>query len=109
MKRSKIVLTIALLNAICFTAYTQELTQVVRGQVVDAESQTPLAFASIAVITTDPALGIITDDKGYFRLEEVPIGRHDIKVSFVGYATQIIPELMVSTGKEIVLSIKMTM
>ena len=107
MKRSKIVLTIALLNAICFTAYTQELTQVVRGQVVDAESQTPLAFTSIAVITTDPALGIITDDKGYFRLEEVPIGRHDIKVSFVGYATQIIPELMVSTGKEIVLSIKM--
>ncbi len=85
----------------------QELTQVVRGQVVDAESQAPLAFASIVVITTDPALGIMTNDKGYFRLEEVPIGRHDIKVSFVGYETQMIPELMVSTGKEIVLSIKM--
>ncbi len=85
----------------------QKLSQVVRGQVVDAESQTPLAFASVAVTTIDPVLGVITDDQGYFRLEEVPIGRHDLQVSFVGYETQMIPELMVSTGKEIVLNIKM--
>ena len=85
----------------------QELTQVIRGQVVDAESQTPLAFASVAVITADPATGVITDDKGYFRLEKVPVGRHDIQISYVGYKTQMIPELMVSTGKEIVLRIEM--
>ena len=79
----------------------------VRGQVIDIESQTPLAFASIAVITTDPVLGTITDDNGHFRLENVPVGRHDIKVSYMGYENQVIPELMVSTGKELVLTIKM--
>ena len=107
MRIPEFILVVALLNAICYSADAQELTQVVRGQVIDIESQTPLAFATITVITTDPALGVIADDNGYFRLEKVPIGRHDIKVNYVGYETQMIPELMVSTGKEIVLSIKM--
>ncbi len=107
MKIPETVLGIALLYAICFSANTQELTQVIRGQVIDIESQTPLAFATIAIITTEPLLGAITDEDGNFRLEKVPIGRHDIKVSFVGYETQIIPELMLSTGKETVLTVKM--
>jgi hypothetical protein len=107
MRIAVLLVVIALLNAICHTANAQQLTQVIRGQVIDIESQTPLAFASISVITTDPLLGTITDDKGYFRLEKVPIGRHDIKATYVGYETKMIPELMVSTGKEMVLTIKM--
>jgi len=107
MRFSKIILGIALISAIFFTASAQELTQVIRGQVIDIESQSPLAFASIAVITTDPVLGAVADENGYFRLENVPIGRHDIKVTYVGYESQMIPELMVSTGKEMVLTIKM--
>jgi len=107
MRIPRIILGIALLNAIGQTANTQELTQVIRGQVIDIESQIPLAFTTIAVTTTDPILGTITDDNGNFRFEKVPVGRHDIKVSYMGYETQIIPELMVSTGKEMVLTIKM--
>jgi hypothetical protein len=107
MRIPKIILGIALLYAICYTANAQELTQMIRGQIIDIESQTPLAFASIMVITTDSLLGSISDDNGYFRLEKVPIGRHDIKVAYMGYETQVIPELMVSTGKEMVLTIKM--
>ena len=89
---------------ISFTTDTQDLTQVIPGQVVDAESQYPLPFATITVITSDPALWVISDDKAYFSLEKVPIGRHNIKISYIGYETQMIPELMVSTGKEIVLT-----
>ena len=107
MKIPRIILGIALLNAVCNTANSQVLTQVIRGQVIDMESQTPLAFASIAATTTDPVMGTISDAKGYFRLENVPVGRHNIKVTFVGYESQVIPELMVSTGKELVLTIKM--
>jgi hypothetical protein len=107
MRIPKIITGITLFYVICYTANAQELTQVVRGQVIDIESQAPLAFASIAVITTDPVLGTITDDNGHFRLENVPVGRHDIKVSYMGYENQVIPELMVSTGKELVLTIKM--
>jgi hypothetical protein len=107
MRITKIIQGIALLYTIYNTAIAQELTQVIRGRVVDIESQAPLAFATVSVITTDSLLGTMTDNKGNFRFEKVPVGRHDIKVSYMGYETQIIPELMVSTGKEIVLTIKM--
>jgi hypothetical protein len=107
MKTRKIVMGIVMSCAISIASNAQELTQVIRGQVIDIESQTSLPFATIAIITTDPILGAITDDKGNFRFEKVPIGRHNIKISYVGYETQIIPELIVSTGKEIVLNIEM--
>ena len=83
------------------------LSQVIRGRVVDSETLLPLSFASVAILTTRPMMGGMTDQDGYFRIEDVPIGRHDIQVSYVGYETQIIPELMVTTGKEIVLQFKM--
>jgi hypothetical protein len=107
MKTSGIILILAALYAICIPVNAQELTHVIRGQVMDIESQAPLAFASVAVITAHPVIGTITDDNGYFRLEKVPIGRHDIQVTFVGYEDQVIPEQMVSTGKELVLTIMM--
>ncbi|MFC2113049.1 carboxypeptidase-like regulatory domain-containing protein [Bacteroidota bacterium] len=107
MRIRNIILGLALLNAICYTATAQELTQVVRGQVIDIESQSPLAFATITVITSDSLWGTIADDNGNFRFKKVPIGRYDIKVSYMGYETQVIPELLVSTGKETVLTIKM--
>ncbi|MFC2114787.1 carboxypeptidase-like regulatory domain-containing protein, partial [Bacteroidota bacterium] len=97
----------AFLIGACITLNAQDLTQVVRGQVVDVESQIPLAYATVAVMTTEPLMGTITDEKGNFRLEHVPVGRQNIKVSYVGYETQLIPELMVSSGKEVVLNIKM--
>lgn len=107
MRIPRIILGIILLNVIWHTGYAQDLTQVIRGQVIDIESQNPLSFATIAVLTTDPILGVISDEKGYFRIEKVPIGRHDIQISFLGYETQMISELMISTGKETVLSVKM--
>jgi hypothetical protein len=107
MRMPIIIQGIALLCATCYITNAQELTQVVRGQVVDDESQAPLAFAAVTVTTKDSLLGTITDDNGIFRFEKMPVGRHDIRVSYMGYETQIIPELMVSTGKETVLTIKM--
>ncbi|MFC2116653.1 carboxypeptidase-like regulatory domain-containing protein [Bacteroidota bacterium] len=107
MRIPNVILGIALLNAICYKANAQELTQVIRGQVIDIESQSPLSFATITVITSDSLLGTIADDNGNFRFKKVPIGRYDIKVSYMGYETQVIPELLVSTGKETVLTIKM--
>ena len=79
MRILKMILGIALLNAIFYAADAQELTQIIRGQVIDIESQTPLAFATITVITTDSLLGTISDDNGNFRFEKVPVGRHDFE------------------------------
>ncbi len=101
-------LSVFILLFVCLSSlYAQELTQVVRGQVVDNESEVPVPFASIAVLTVNPVIGTFTDEKGYFHIENVPVGRHNLQVSIIGYETQLISELMVTTGKEIVLTVKL--
>lgn len=94
-----------ILLAITITAntFSQDITQVVRGKVVDEESQMPLPFATIVILTLDPVMGTMSDDKGRFRLDEVPVGRHNIQVSFMGYESKVIPELLITSGKEFVL------
>lgn len=86
---------------------TAALTQDIRGRIVDAETGSPLPFATISIQTVEPIIGATSDEDGLFRIENVPIGRHNIRASFVGYETQIIPEILVTTGKEIVLDIKL--
>jgi hypothetical protein len=105
MKITKIISVTTITFLLSFPAFSQELTQVIRGKIVDAESQAPLSFATIALITTKPPLGAISDEKGNFRLENVPVGRHNLQISYMGYETKIIPELMVTSGKELVLNI----
>lgn len=104
--KSRIIL-IGLTFTILFhgTLSGQEFTQVIRGKVVDAESQAPVPFATITIPTLDPPMGTTTDEHGIFRLDQVPVGRHNLQVSFVGFETRVIPELMVSSGKETVLHI----
>ena len=87
------------------TTFSQDITQVVRGKVVDEESQMPLPFTTIVVLTLDPVMGTTSDDKGYFRLDRVPVGRHNIQVSFMGYESKVLPELLITSGKEFVLEI----
>jgi hypothetical protein len=100
-------INLLLLSLLLFTVVNaQELTQIVPGQVVDAESQSPVAFASFAVITTNPPMGSTTDEDGYFRIENVPVGRHNFQVTCTSNETQLISEIQVSSGKEIVLTIK---
>jgi hypothetical protein len=56
----------------------------------------------------EPVKGSSTDEKGNFRIEEVPIGRKSLKVSHVGYETIILPELLIGTGKENIITVQLT-
>jgi len=75
--------------------------------VVDAVTRQPLPFANVAVLTTDPMLGATADGQGNFRIAQVPVGRHNLRVSFVGYEARVIPELLVGTGKEVILEVSL--
>jgi hypothetical protein len=87
--------------------YAQTPTQVVRGKVIDAEAKTPLPGANVVILDTDPLMGAITNSNGIFSIEKVKVGRRTVKVSYVGYKTAVVPEIMVSSGKETVLNIEM--
>jgi hypothetical protein len=81
--------------------------QVIKGTIIDQESQVPLPGAVVLVETVNPQIGASTDMNGNFRLANVPIGRHTLRVSFLGYEPYLIKELLVSSGKEIVLTIEL--
>lgn len=60
----------------------------VRGTVRSAETGAPLVSASVAVIGT--TLGTLTDATGSFQVT-VPPGASDLRISVIGYQTQVVP------------------
>ena len=60
-------------------------TQTIRGIVVDQESKTPLFSANVMILEAGPITGVISDEKGFFTIEEVPVGRYSLMISHIGY------------------------
>jgi hypothetical protein len=87
--------------------HAQTLTQTIRGTVTDKDSRVTLPGVNIVVLNTDPLLGAGTDMDGNFRITGVPVGFQTLKVSFVGYEEQMLPNVLVGAGKEVVLNIEL--
>jgi hypothetical protein len=51
----------------------QTITQTIRGTVVEATTETPVAGASVVIVDSKPLTGTTSNEKGQFRLEKVPI------------------------------------
>ena len=90
----------------CLPLFAQQ-TQTIRGQVIDMDAEVPLIGATIEVQTVDPLLGTITDENGQFELNNVPIGRHQLQVNYLGYEPRTMPNVMVTSGKEVILNFSM--
>lgn len=103
MTRLALIALLSLLVMVTLNA--QNFTQTVRGKVVDKISQTELPGATIIIIGSDPLVGTTTDYDGNFRLTQVPIGNISLRISFVGYKELVLPNIIVNTGKEVVLHI----
>ncbi|HZY81822.1 MAG TPA: TonB-dependent receptor [Cyclobacteriaceae bacterium] len=86
-------------------AATAQLTQTIRGTVVDKISKTPLPGATVVLVNSDPLIGSTTDSDGNFKLSKVPVGNHNIRISFIGYKELSLPNIVVNSGKEVVLNI----
>lgn len=85
----------------------QQLTQTVKGTITDIDTKTPLAGASIVLSGSDPIIATISDGDGQFKLEKVPIGRQSFIISFIGFEQVTLTEILVSTGREVVLNVEM--
>ncbi|MBS1618783.1 MAG: TonB-dependent receptor [Bacteroidetes bacterium] len=106
--RLAILLYLVLLSSGLTVAQTNTITQIVRGTVMDRESNTPLVGVNVAVHVGDKLIGgSATDDKGYFRIENVPVGRVNVSASYIGYDKVTMPNMPVTAAKEVVLRIEM--
>ena len=90
-----------------FAASAQEITQNIKGVIFDQDSKSPLIGATVMVVGSDPILGNITDVDGSFKIVDVPIGRVTLAITYIGYEDKVIPNLLVSSSKELYLDVAM--
>lgn len=73
----------------CLTAtrliYSQG-TGSVSGRVIDKGTGEPLIGANVIVVNT--SLGAATDYDGKFTIHHIPVGKHILQISYIGYETQ---------------------
>jgi hypothetical protein len=89
------------------SAHAQTLSQKISGFVTDAESKTPLISATVVVVNHNE-LSSFTDENGRFVIQNVPVGRQTLQVSLMGYETKTLSEVLVTSGKELMLNISLT-
>lgn len=78
----------------------------VRGTVVDAFNGSPIAGATVLLTGAKP-IATITDDKGEFRFRAPEAGRFSFVASLVGYNSQSFSNVMLSSGKETILTFQL--
>ncbi|MBR0389506.1 MAG: carboxypeptidase-like regulatory domain-containing protein, partial [Prevotella sp.] len=110
-------------------AQTNQAVQTVRGQVCDVASGEPMIGVTVTVenersseirqarldgrvVTFEgeangSTLATVSDVDGNFEIKNVPVGRHSVRASFIGYEPVLLKEQMVTSGKELVLNLRM--
>jgi outer membrane receptor protein involved in Fe transport len=66
----------------------------IKGTVVDSASAAPLDFVTVGVRESGKAdllKGTVTKDNGSFEFKDLPLKKFEIVISYVGYATKILP------------------
>ncbi|MCF2487986.1 TonB-dependent receptor [Dyadobacter sp. CY347] len=86
-------------------AFAQNINSTIRGTVRDFDTRSPLVGATVSL--SSPQTGTITDSEGAFRFDNLPTGRYQLSVSYVGYETVRIPELLLESGRENVQQVRL--
>lgn len=85
-----------------------QLKQTVRGVVTDKISAVGLPGVIVRMKNdSTKKFATTTDEKGNFKLEGVPVGRRSFLVSFIGYNTYPLNDIIVTSGKEVFLNIEL--
>ena len=110
---SMIMKMLSLLLVVIFAAESAKAvapqpTQTIRGIVIDNDLRTAIPGATIQVLDSEPSLGCISDANGEFKIPNVEVGRHSLKISSIGYETNTMPDILIISGKEMYLEIKLS-
>lgn len=84
MKKVIGILVFALIGSM---AMAQSSTTGSISGTVRISTDEPVAYAAISIFDADQALitGSITDDRGRFSLDEIPLGDHTMEIEYLGY------------------------
>lgn len=84
-----------------------QTTQTIRGKIIDKETFSPIIGATVLIVSEkETPQGASSDIDGNYRIDGVTIGRHILKVKYLGYYEKTIP-VVVNSGKELILNINL--
>ncbi len=79
---------------------------IIKGKITDKLSEKPLQGVNVQLVNSENTS--ITNENGNFTLQNVPIGRQIIDINFAGYENSSVPNIDVTSGKDVVLNIALT-
>lgn len=89
-----------------FTGFhAQQATQTFRGTVVDKQTQSPLPGATVVVLYDTP-IAAQTDGDGKFHIDNMLLGRSQVKFMYTGYKEKVIT-VNLTSGKQLVMVIEL--
>ncbi len=83
----------------------QQLTGKVEGTVT-GDKGAPIASAQVTIVGT--SFGALTDNKGYYFINNVPIGSYTVRAKFIGYTAAEVPGVRVQGGFTLTVNVKLT-
>ncbi|MFD1551575.1 hypothetical protein DNU06_03280 [Putridiphycobacter roseus] len=101
------IFLLAFFLSIISLGYSQEITQNIRGKIVDADTKMPLIGCTIKLLNTAAVFyGTTTNLTGDFTLKNIPIGKHELAFNYTGY-TPTVRTVTLNSGKESILIIEL--
>ncbi len=82
-----------------------QFSQTIRGTIADQILHQPVAGATVRIAGSEKA--VVADSAGYFRMDNVSVGNITLLIFSTGYKDNVIPNVVVDAGKEVVLTIFM--
>ena len=85
----------------------QTATQTIRGRIVDKETETPIQSAQVLTWRDDgTVIGGFSDEYGFYKLEQVPVGYRNVMISAISYDTVSLRPFL-TAGTELVLDMSL--
>ncbi|MEK9136113.1 MAG: TonB-dependent receptor, partial [Bacteroidota bacterium] len=102
----KKVLCLSLFILFSCMAVAQDFKGDISGNVVDAKTLEPIPSVHV-VVQEKPAIGASTDENGGFRVRGLEVGTYSLKVSAVGFVSQVVTNVVISTGRSTPITVKL--
>lgn len=102
--QSKVQSVLSVLFAL-FSLSLPAQTGIITGKIIDTKLADVVIGATVKL--DDGGIGASSDLDGNFTLQKVPVGKHKISVTYLGYATKTIEDINVKEGQSTIVDVAM--
>jgi outer membrane receptor protein involved in Fe transport len=85
-----------------FVGAKSAITGKISGTIIDSVTNKPMDYATVSIFHSGgkaPITGVVTDEKGNFKLNDLPPGKYKLTFSFIGYPTKTIDPVITTLSK----------